>query len=70
MIWSPDTCYCIVECDAPSKNGKFIKRCRVHPSTYNTTDVYAHNLTNRKTGTESDETALDRKRQVKEATRP
>jgi len=75
MRWSPDTCYCIVECQAPSKNGSFVKRCRVHATSRNTTDVYQHNLSNRvrstEQGTETKERAgSERKRLLRDGTKP
>jgi len=69
MKWWPDTCYCIIKCDAPSKDGSFVKRCRLHQNTRKTTDVYAHNLTNRKKSSETDDKAKKRKSEIKEATR-
>jgi len=50
--WSPDTCYCIIICEAPSKQGEFEKRCRIHQTTRDTTEVYDHNLANRLKTTE------------------
>jgi len=41
MIWSPDSCACIVDCISPSKRGKFIVQCRTHNTTLET---YAHNI--------------------------
>ena len=70
MNWMPDTCYCSIECQAPSKNGSFVKRCQIHSATRNTIDVYAHNLSNRKRGNETDEQGDTRKLAVREATRP
>ena len=68
MKWAPDTCNCVVECQAPSKKGTFIQRCRVHENSRNTTDVYAHNLTHRKRGSESEDQAQRRKEQTRKAT--
>ena len=59
--WSPDTCYCIILAPAPSKEGKFEKRCRIHQNSRSTLDVYAHNLANRIT---SNETGTDAKREA------
>ena len=75
MKWSPDTCYCIVESQAPSKNGKFIKRCRTHANSTRTTDVYQHNLQHRIRSTEQgseakEETGQKRKRDLRETTKP
>ena len=75
LIWDPDTCYCKIECNRPSVDGIFIKRCYIHLTTRKTTDVYAHNQTNRtrasEQGTPTKERAgEDRKRQVRESTRP
>jgi len=75
MIWFPDTCFCQIECDRPSIDGKFIERCRIHQSTARTTTVYAYNLTHRIKPTERGSDAKERigeerKRLVKEATKP
>lgn len=75
MNWSPDTCYCVIKCERPSKDGSFIKRCRIHPTTRKTTDVYQHNLTHRIKSTEQGSEAKekigdDRKRSVRESTKP
>ena len=75
MKWLPDTCYCVVECDSPAKNGKFLKKCRVHVNSTRTTDVYQHNLSNRiratEQGTETkEEIGAKRKRDLRETTKP
>ena len=70
MNWFPDTCYCEIETNAPSKNGKFSKRCRVHATTRNTIDVYQHNIANQERQ-ETDEATRDaKKRATRESTRP
>jgi len=75
MLWSPDTCLCEILCDSPSTRGTFQKRCRIHPSPNTTIDVYAHNLANRITPAEFKtdgfprDTAITRKRTLKESTR-
>ncbi len=46
ITWSPSTCFCVIKTEAPSKNGSFKRRCRVHATTRNTTDVYQHNIAN------------------------
>ena len=68
--WHPDTCYCIVECPSPSKNGKFLKKCRTHANSRNTTDVYQHNIANQERQELDDKIRDNKKRITKEATRP
>jgi len=45
LIWTLDSCDCIIECDAPSIAGKFIQRCNfpAHKNAQTTIVVYAHN---------------------------
>jgi len=40
MIWHPDSCACIIECERPSKEGTFIQQCKTHNKTV---DTYNHN---------------------------
>jgi len=69
MIWWPDTCYCKIQTDAPSKNGTFLKRCRLHNTTRDTTTVYAHNLSNRKGTNENQDASITRKENLRKTTR-
>ena len=68
--WSPDTCFCICESSRPSINGTFIKRCRVHATARNTTDVYQHNIANQERQETDDDIREQKKRTTREATRP
>lgn len=74
-LWKPDTCFCIILCEAPSINGTFVKPCELHKNTRNTTDVYVHNVANRTrpneiTGTDKNATVdLTRKIALQESTR-
>ena len=70
MEWSPSTCFCIIECKAPSINGSFKQRCRIHATSRNTTDVYQHNIANQERQELDDKIRDDKKRATKEATRP
>ena len=77
MKWYPDTCYCAIQCGlnslgngAPNVNGKFIQRCRLHQNSRNTMEVYNHSLSLRIKSTETNEAGQERKRLVKESTRP
>ena len=69
MNWFPDTCFCAIETEAPSKEGTFLKRCRIHATSRKTTEVYTHNLTHRARGSESIDQSRTRKDNVKESTR-
>ena len=64
--WNPDTCYCSILTEAPSKNGKFLKRCKLHLTTRDTTTVYQHNKDNRLRPNETDD---KRKRDLRKSTR-
>ena len=72
MIWAPDTCYCVIDCgkNSPAKNGNFVKRCKIHKTTRNTTEVYQYNLQHRTRSTETDNQSETRKDNVRKATRP
>jgi len=78
MIWEPNTCYCIMLIERPSKDGEFIEKCKLHKNETRTTVVYTHNKANKfkqseyvgtgKTRTRK-QSGLDRIDTVKESTR-
>jgi len=70
MIWHTDTCYCVIECTAPSVNGKYIARCTVHRNSKDTTECYNYNLFHRKLNTESEKISEERKRLNRATTKP
>ena len=70
MKWIPDTCHCVIITEAPSKNGKFKERCKVHTTTRNTTDVYEYNKLHQERTEPDDKVRDEKKRATKEATRP
>jgi len=39
--WYPDSCACVIDCEAPHIEGKFVIQCRAHNRTVET---YAHNI--------------------------